>query len=121
MYGVVEIGGHQYKVVPGQVLDVDRLEVEGESLVDFDRVLFIGGENPQVGLPVVEGAKVKAKVIRHARDHKILVYKRAPGKWQRRRGHRQSFTAILITSIEDGNGHKVEIDPASKEAQKYLK
>ena len=58
MYGVVEISGHQYKVQAGDLIDVEKLSNEAGSTVELDKVLFIGGENPIVGLPTVEGAKI---------------------------------------------------------------
>ncbi|MBF0208308.1 MAG: 50S ribosomal protein L21 [Oligoflexia bacterium] len=75
MYGVVEISGHQYKVAPGRLLDVDKLDELAGGTIELDKVLFIGGEGPIVGSPVVKGALVKAKVIKHARDRKILMIK----------------------------------------------
>jgi large subunit ribosomal protein L21 len=63
MYGIVEIAGHQYKVKPGDLIDVQKLkEKEDGSTIELDKILFIGGKNPQVGLPIVSGAKVSAKI-----------------------------------------------------------
>lgn len=120
MYGVVEIAGHQYCVRPGDLIDVNLLEnVEG-SVAQFDKVLFVGGSNPIVGLPVVAGAKVTAKIIRHDRDRKVIVstYKKAGKKVKK--GHRQHYTALLITELCDGKGNVAQIDKESKEAKKYL-
>jgi large subunit ribosomal protein L21 len=122
MYGIVEISGHQYKVQPGDLIDVQKLtQQEAGSTVELDKVLFVGGENTVVGTPTVSGAKVTAKVIRHDRDRKIVVFKRSPGKYQKKNGHRQPFTALLITEVNDGNGNVAKIDSNSKEAKKYLK
>ena len=121
MYGVVEIAGHQYKVQAGDLIDVEKLVNEAGSTVTFDKVYFIGGENPQVGAPVVNGAKIVAKVIRHDRSRKIIVFKRKPGKYKRKNGHRQHFTALLITEVVDGSGKATKIEASSKVAQKYLK
>lgn len=121
MYGVVEIAGHQYKVQAGDVLDVEKLTNEAGSTVEFDSVLFVGGEKPVVGLPTVSGAKVVAKVIRHDRSRKVIVFKRKPGAYKRKNGHRQHYTALLITEVSDGNGNVSKIDAASKEAKKFLK
>lgn len=120
MYGIVEIAGHQYQVRPGIVLDVDKLDVEEGSIVDLENVLFIGGEKPLIGAPKLEGAKIQARVIRQARSRKILILKRKPGKWQKKRGHRQHYTSLLITEIHNGKGDSVKIDAESKAAQKYL-
>ncbi len=121
MYGVVEIQGHQYKVQAGDLIDVEKLAKDAGSSVELDQVLFIGGDKPQVGAPTVKGAKVTAKVIMHDRSRKIIVFKRKPGAYKRKNGHRQHFTALLITEVNDGAGNVAKIDAASKNAQKYLK
>ena len=64
MYGIVEIKGHQYKVKAGDIIDVQKMEEEVGSKVEFDQVLFIGGDSPKVGTPVVSGAKVVAEVVK---------------------------------------------------------
>lgn len=121
MYGVVEISGHQYKVQAGDVLDVEKLSNEAGSSVELDKVLFIGGEKPQVGLPTVSGATITAKVIKHEKSRKIIAFKRKPGMYQKKMGHRQQYTALLITEINDGNGNVTKIDADSKAAKKFLK
>lgn len=121
MYGVVEIAGHQYKVQAGDLIDVEKLTKEAGSMIELDQVLFIGGAKPLVGAPVIGGAKVTAKVLMHDRSRKLIVFKRKPGGYKRRNGHRQNFTALLITEINDGNGNVAKIDKASKNAEKYLK
>jgi large subunit ribosomal protein L21 len=121
MYSIVEVAGHQYKVKAGDVIDVEKLEQEVGAIIELDKVLFTAGEKPQVGLPIVAGAKVKAKVIRMARDRKIVVYKRKPSHRDVKNGHRQHYTALLITEIDNGQGEVSKIDNNSKEAQKHLK
>ena len=120
MYGVVEVSGHQYKVQAGDLIDVQKLPEEAGSTVELDKVLFIGGESPIVGLPTVEGAKVTAKVIKHDRSKKVIVFKRKPGAKKTNKGHRQHFTALLITELNDGKGNVAKIDSDSKFASKYL-
>jgi len=121
MYGVVEIAGHQYKVQAGDLIDVEKLAKEAGSTIELDQVLFIGGNKPLVGAPTVKGAKVVAKVIKHDRSKKVIVFKRKPGAYKRKNGHRQHFTALLITEINDGAGKVSKIDAASKNAQKFFK
>lgn len=121
MYGVVEISGHQYKVQAGDVLDVEKLSNEAGSTVALEKVLFIGGDKPLVGLPTVSGATVTAKVIKHEKSRKIIAFKRKPGMYQKKMGHRQNYTALLITEINDGNGNVTKIDADSKAAKKFLK
>lgn len=121
MYGVVEIAGHQYKVQAGDVLDVEKLANEAGSTVEFENVLFVGGETPAVGFPTVNGAKVTAKVIKHDRSRKIIVFKRKPGMYKRKNGHRQHYTSLLITEVNDGSGNVQKIEADSKNAKKFLK
>lgn len=121
MYGVVEIGGHQYKVQAGDVLDVEKLSAQEEgATIELDKVLFVGGDKPVVGQPTVEGAKVTAKVVRHDRDRKKIVFVRKPGLYQKKRGHRQNYSFLVITEINDGQGNVSKIDSDSAVAKKYL-
>lgn len=121
MYGIVEIAGHQYRVQAGDVLDVEKLNKEDGSTVEFDKVLFVGGEKSLVGLPTVSGAKVTAKVIKTDKSRKVIVFTRKPGRYKRKNGHRQQYTSLLITEVADGQGNTAKIDTASKNAQKFLK
>jgi large subunit ribosomal protein L21 len=114
MYGVVEISGHQYRVQAGDVIDVEKLAKEEGDVLELDRVLFVSGDTPQVGQPTVSGAKVTAKVIRQARSRKIIVFKRKPGLYQRKNGHRQFYTSLLITELNDGQGNSEKADAKKK-------
>jgi large subunit ribosomal protein L21 len=102
MYAVVEIAGSQYKVNPSEKLYVPRLEAEVGNSVTFDRVLLIADDKSvRVGTPVVKGASVKAKVLAHVKDEKIVVFKKKRRKGYRvKRGHRQPYTHIEITTVE---------------------
>lgn len=100
MYSVVEVKGHQYKVAEGDIIDVQKMDAEVGSKVELDRVLFVGGDAPKVGTPVVDGAKVTAEVVRQARSRKVIVMRRAPGKYRKKNGHRQHYTALKITGIK---------------------
>ncbi len=100
MYSVVEIKGHQYRVKEGDVVDVQKLDAEIGSSVELDKVLFVGGDAPKVGTPTVSGAKVTAEVVRQARSRKVIVMKRSPGKYRKKNGHRQQYTALKITGIK---------------------
>lgn len=102
MYAVVETGGKQYRAVPGEYLDVEKLEVEVGSEVRFDRVLLVADEeNVTVGQPIVPGAQVVAKVVGQRRHRKVIVFHYVPKKRQRtKNGHRQPFTRLLIESIQ---------------------
>lgn len=103
MYAIIETGGKQYKVQEGDVLYIEKLGAgEGEDFVFFDRVLAVSGDNGLVlGTPVVSGAKVSAKVERHGKGEKIIVYKyKAKKNYRRKQGHRQPYTKVTIGKIE---------------------
>lgn len=100
MYAVVEIGGHQHKVAKGDVIYVNRLQADENKSVTFDRVLMIGGKTVKVGTPQVENAQVKAKVVSHLRDDKIIVFKKKRRKgYRKKQGHRQDLTQLQIENI----------------------
>ena len=121
MYGVVEIAGHQYRVQAGDIIDVQKLAAEVGSDVTLDKVLFVGGEKTAVGTPLVSGATVTAKVIKTDRSRKLLVFKRKPGMYKKRKGHRQHYTSLFITELNDGQGGTSKVDAKSEKAKKYLK
>ena len=120
MYGIVKIGGHQYQVRPGELMDVDLLTAKAGEDIVLDQVLMLAGNDVIVGTPTIAGAKVTARVLSHGRGEKIRVLKRRPGQYKKVRGHRQDFTALLVTQIDDGKGNVEKIDPNSKEATKFL-
>lgn len=102
MYAVIETGGKQYRVEPGQVLRVEKLNAQkGEEFV-FDRVLMlVDGEAVKIGSPVVEGAKVKATVLAQDKSSKVIVFKYKPKKRIRTKtGHRQPYTEVRIEALE---------------------
>lgn len=101
MKAVFVTGGKQYTACVGDVLYIEKLEVEADSTVAFDQVLFVGeGETAKFGAPTVEGAKVEAKVIKNGKGKKlnIITYKAKKGS-SRRMGHRQPYTKVEITNI----------------------
>lgn len=102
MYAIIETGGKQYKVQEGDVLFVDRLSAdEGEETV-FNKVLAVSREgNMEFGKPVVEDCSVKAKVLGHGKEDKIIVFKYKPKKgYRRKQGHRQPYTRVQIEKID---------------------
>ncbi len=111
MYSVVEIAGHQYKVSPGDLIDVELLDAKEGSTVEFNNVLFVNSDSPIVGMPMVDGAKVLAKVVRHDKGKKLFFMKKRPGLYKKRYGHRQNFTALLVTEITDGKGNSKAMEP----------
>ena len=97
MKAIFITGGKQYIVEEGQELYIEKLPNEVDSEVVFEEVLYVDGK---VGTPTVKGAKVTAKVLKHGKQKKILVFKYKPKKKNRNtQGHRQPYTKILIKSI----------------------
>lgn len=101
MQAVIKACGKQYTVSEGQLVYVEKLGQEAGETVVFDQVLaIVDGENSKFGNPIVEGAKVEAKVVRNGKGKKILVFKYRPKKGSStRKGHRQPYTAVQIEKI----------------------
>ena len=101
MYAVILTGGKQYRVKEGDVLAVEKLDLEPGRKAHFDRVLLIeDGETVQVGTPVLDDAMVLGLVLENFKDEKVLVFKKKRRKqFRRTRGHRQSLTKVRITRI----------------------
>ena len=101
MKAVIVTGGKQYTVAEGDVLYIEKLNVEAEETVKFEQVLAVlDGENSKVGAPVVEGAVVEAKVVKNGKGKKIDVIKYKPKKGEKKKiGHRQPYTKVEITKI----------------------
>lgn len=101
-YAVFRTGGKQYRVKPGDTLDVELLPNPVDSLAEFGEILALsdGGE-VTIGAPLVEGATVTAQVLSHYKDRKLIVYKyKAKTRYRRKRGHRQTYTRLRIQDIE---------------------
>lgn len=101
MYAIIETGGKQYKVEAGDVLFIEKLDVEADSEVTFDKVIAVGAEDGiKVGAPYVDGATVSAKAIKNGKGKKIVVMTYKPKKnAKRKKGHRQPYTKVEISSI----------------------
>lgn len=101
MYAVLETGGKQYRVQEGDVLFVEKLNASEGEMVSLDNVLVVSKDgNLVVGNPVVEGAKVEAKVLAQGKAKKVIVFKyKAKKDYRRKKGHRQPFTKIQIEKI----------------------
>ena len=101
MKAVIVTGGKQYTVAEGDVLYIEKLNAEAESVVKFDEVLAVlDGENSKIGAPVVEGAAVEAKVIKNGKGKKLTIFKYKPKKNEKKKmGHRQPYTKVEITKI----------------------
>jgi large subunit ribosomal protein L21 len=101
MYALVEIGGQQFKVAPGDEILTQKLPTEVGSKVNFDRVLMVvDGEAVKIGQPVVSGARVEGTVAGEQRASKIIVFKKKRRKgYARTRGHRQQHSRVRIEQI----------------------
>ena len=101
MYAVIKTGGRQYKVEPGQVVRVNKLEGQvGDSLTLAEVLLVKDGETLKAGSPLLEGASVSATIAEQDRGKKIIVFKKKRRQgYQKTQGHRQDYTALKITAI----------------------
>ncbi len=102
MYAVIETGGKQLKVSPGDRVRVEKLDVEAGNSVRIDKVLLLTSSNDEItiGTPYVEGAAVDGKVVRHAKGKKVTIFKYKPKKRIRKKtGHRQEYTLLEIDEV----------------------
>ncbi len=122
MYAVIRAGGKQYRVAPGDVIRVEKLDTATDGQVEFADVLAVSGEPGQIGKPQAE-TRVVGEVVEEGRGAKILVfhYKRKK-QYKKLRGHRQSYTAVRITEIAfDGQSFKAPALPKKEAKPKKLK
>ena len=100
MYAIIETGGKQYTVEAGNKIRVEKLDAKEGDVVTFDKVVFVSGDEPKVGTPYVEGAKVEAKVLAQDKAKKVIVYKyKAKKNERKKKGDRQPYTLVEITGI----------------------
>ena len=100
MYAIIQTGGKQYKVEAGDEILVEKLEAAVDAEVEFDVLLVSDDAGVKVGKPVLDGVKVKGKVVEHGKGKKVIVFKYKPNKNIRtKRGHRQPYTKVEILSI----------------------
>jgi len=101
MYAVVRTGGKQYRVSPGDSIEVEKLPYEVGEQIELDQVLLVAnGSGTTIGRPVVDGARVKATVTRQAKGRKVVIFKYQSSKrYRRRKGHRQQLTRLRIDEI----------------------
>jgi len=99
-FAVIRTGGKQYRVEPGSLIRVEKIEGDVGAAIEFNEVLLAGGDAIRIGTPLVEGAVVRGQIVAHARDKKVLIFKKKRRKnYRRRRGHRQSLTTVKVTEI----------------------
>ena len=129
MFAIVDIAGQQFKVAKDQKVFVHRLDAKTGDKVSFDQVFMLAdGDKVTVGAPAVANASVEAKVVRHFKDDKVIVFKKKRRKGYRvKNGHRQSLTEIVIESVGVGKAKKAapkakaEAPKAKAEAPKAVK
>lgn len=118
MYAIVEMAGQQFKVAKDQKVYVHRLQTEEGKKVVFDKVLLLEDNgNVTIGAPVIEGAAVEAKVVKHLKGDKVIVFKKKRRKgYRKKNGHRQYLTEILVEGIVAKDAKKAA--PAKEKAVK---
>jgi len=118
MYAIVEMAGQQFKVAKDQKVYVHRLQTEEGKKITFDKVLLLDdGGNVTIGAPVIEGAAVEAKVVKHLKGDKVIVFKKKRRKGYRvKNGHRQHLTEIVVEGIAAKRAKKAV--PAKAKAEK---
>jgi large subunit ribosomal protein L21 len=101
IYAIIETGGKQYKVTPGQVIDVERLDVVEGNTVEIEKVLLISdNEKVTIGTPTVNGAKVVATSQGESKGEKVIVFRYKPKtRYSKKTGHRQTYTRLCIDKI----------------------
>jgi large subunit ribosomal protein L21 len=122
MYAIIETGGKQYRVQNGDVLDVEKLDVEAGDKVVFDKVLVLSDEDGiKVGKPYVEGAAVDAECVENGKGKKVIIFKYKSKKdYRKKQGHRQPYTRVEIKAIggkADKPAAKAEKASDSKETK----
>ncbi len=117
MYAVIETGGKQYRVEFGTEIEVEHLEVDAGQTIDLDRILLVAdGDQATIGSPLVDGALVRADVLRQDRGEKLIVFKYKPKARRRvKKGHRQELTVLRISEISL-NGRSAADDAAKAQA-----
>ena len=109
MYAIFETGGKQYKAAKGDVVFVEKLALEPGKQVSFDALVVADGDKIQIGTPIVKGVKVKAKVVEHGKEKKVIVYKyKSKDNFRKKQGHRQPYTKIEITGITTAKSKEKE-------------
>jgi large subunit ribosomal protein L21 len=119
MYAIIETGGKQYRVSPGQSIEVESLSAEVGQTLEIDTVLLLANDGDVVvGTPMVEGAAVRATVVDQGRGRKVTVFKfRGGNRYKRKLGHRQAYTRLVIEDILTGGAGKKRKKPSPAVAE----
>lgn len=121
MYAIIETGGKQYRVQEGDVITVEKLDVNAGDKVELDKVLVLSDDNGlKVGTPYVEGAKVIAEAVENGKGKKVIIFKyKAKKDYRKKQGHRQPYTMIEIKSL--GGKATAKAAPKKEEAKEEPK
>ena len=121
MYAIIETGGKQYRVQEGDVITVEKLDVNAGDKVELDKVLVLSDDNVlKVGTPYVEGAKVIAEAVENGKGKKVIIFKyKAKKDYRKKQGHRQPYTMIEIKSL--GGKATAKAAPKKEEAKEEPK
>lgn len=108
MYAIVETGGKQYRVQEGDVITVEKLDLNAGDKVEFDKVLLLNNDaEMKVGAPYVEGAKVFGEVVENGKGKKVIIFKyKAKKDYRKKQGHRQPYTMVKIESLNGAVSEK---------------
>jgi large subunit ribosomal protein L21 len=121
MYAVIETGGKQYRVQPGDIIQIEKLEGQAGEKVQFSQVLLCAGGEASaltIGKPYLSGALVQGEVVAQGRGEKILIIKMKRRKGYRKtQGHRQEQTQVLITGLDSGSGLKASLSAEESKAK----
>lgn len=122
MYAVIETGGKQYRVTEGDVIRIEKIDVEEGQTVDFDKVLIVGeGEDIKIGTPYVDEA-VSGKVLSHGKGEKVVIFKyKAKKDYRKKQGHRQPYTEVEIVAIGGEAKKEAPVDSEAVKPAKSLK
>jgi len=122
IYAIIETSGKQYRVTPGEVIDVDHLNVASGDSVELSKVLLLGdGEKVTVGTPIIEGAKVIATAQGEHKGEKLIVFTyKAKARERKKTGHRQLFTRLLIDKILEPGAEVVEAPKKPRRRKKEV-
>ncbi len=116
MYAIIETGGKQYRVKPGDIINVEKLDVQPGDEISFDKVLIMGdGENAEIGTPYLD-AVVKGRAVENGKGKKVIIYKyKAKKDYRKKQGHRQPFTKVEIVEVGGEKAPEPEEAPAEDE------
>ena len=122
IYAIIETGGKQYRVIPGQTIDVERLDVAEGNTVELDRVLLIAqGDKVTVGNPTIGGAKVVATSQGEGKGKKVIVFKYKPKiRYRKKIGHRQAYTRLAIDKIVEPGATQAEAEKKVRRRKKEV-